>query len=107
MHKVQPIRRRRRRIIIIHGFYEAGHNQLRRLTLDPVSPDNDPGKSEYVDHRVVQGEYIEIDQENEEGENAKGANIPTRPTKEEYDRHQLNHWPYREWCPFCVKTAEG
>ena len=78
MQQVRPIRRRRRRM---HGFYEAGNNQLRRQTLDPVSPENDPGKSEDVDHRVVQGEYIEMDQENEEGENAKGANIPTRPTK--------------------------
>lgn len=51
----------------------------------------------------MQGEYIDIDQEAEEGEKAKGANVPTGPTREEYDRHQLNHWPYREWCPFCVK----
>lgn len=44
-----------------------------------------------------------MDQETEYGEKAKGANIPTRPTKEEYGSHQLNNWPYREWCPFCVK----
>ena len=44
-----------------------------------------------------------MNQEDEEGERVKGASIPTRPTQEEYDSHQLNHWPYREWCPFCVK----
>ena len=58
---------------------------------------------ENVDHRTANGEYIDVDQETEEGEDAKGAIIPTRPTKEEYDRHPLKHWPYREWCPFCVK----
>ena len=77
--------------MIIHGFYETGANHITRLSLDPVSPDNHPGNSENVDHRTVSGEYIDIDQETEEGEKAKGANIPTRPTKDEYDSHQLNH----------------
>ena len=87
----------------MHGFYEAGTSQLTRLALDPVSPESDPGNSEHVHHRTVSGEYLDMDQEAAEGENTKGANILPRPTKEEYDSHQLNHWPYREWCPFCVK----
>ena len=75
---------------------------MKILSLDPVSPENDPGNSDHMDHRTVNGEYIDVDQETEEGEKAKGANIPTRPTKAEYDSHQLKHWPYREGCPFCV-----
>ena len=27
---------------------------------------------------------------------------PHKPTKEEWERHQLTHTPYEAWCPHCV-----
>ena len=27
---------------------------------------------------------------------------PGSPTKEEYEKHQVDHLPYRSWCPWCV-----
>ena len=26
----------------------------------------------------------------------------SRPSKEEWGRHMLNHMPFRHWCPYCV-----
>ena len=28
---------------------------------------------------------------------------PVRPSKEEVDEHNRHHFPYRSWCPHCVK----
>ena len=28
---------------------------------------------------------------------------PGRPTRQEWEEHQLLHWPYRSWCKHCVR----
>ena len=29
---------------------------------------------------------------------------PTTPTQEEIDKHNIDHLPYRDWCPYCVEA---
>ncbi len=38
----------------------------------------------------------------EEGQDAKAACQPCKPTQEEVDLHNVTHVPFRNWCPFCV-----
>ena len=45
------------------------------------------------------------------GDDLEDATLPV-PARKEYtpcqredDEHELSHWPYRSWCPSCVKGA--
>ena len=31
--------------------------------------------------------------------------IPNTPSVEEYVKHQITHYPFKSWCPICVKNA--
>ena len=42
-----------------------------------------------------------IDQE--ESPDAIGVRKPTLPTQKEIDDHMLNHMPFRNWCPHCIR----
>ena len=66
-----------------HGFYGAG--MLRHL--DPVSPE----------------EASNGEEESYDKENVNRVNIPQEPTKKEYEEHMATHWPYRSWCPHCIR----
>ena len=33
------------------------------------------------------------------------GSVPKTPSLEEYTRHQVTHYPFKEWCPICVKNA--
>ena len=33
----------------------------------------------------------------------KMSRNPGRPTRQEWEEHQLLHWPYRSWCKHCVR----
>ena len=35
---------------------------------------------------------------------ARGMPAPKQPSKEDVARHNLNHLPYRSWCPHCVAS---
>lgn len=35
---------------------------------------------------------------------AKMRAVPTEPSKEERDRHNATHTPFREWCDICLKA---
>ena len=44
-------------------------------------------------------------QQSDDGEGwqvPKGLPEPTAPSRDLQLRHQLTHWPYANWCPFCV-----
>ena len=28
---------------------------------------------------------------------------PGKPTQREVDEHEISHYPFRSWCPYCVK----
>ena len=47
----------------------------------------------------------EADVMGDEGAGQRPVPVPSpgSHTKEEYERHCLTHYPYRNWCPFCVK----
>ena len=32
----------------------------------------------------------------------RGLPEPKPPSREDVRKHNLTHWPYRSWCPFCV-----
>ena len=31
--------------------------------------------------------------------------IPNTPSVEDYIKHQVTHYPFKAWCPICVKNA--
>ena len=43
-----------------------------------------------------------IDEEGEEGREATGLTSPMRVTKEEREKHERTHTPFRSWCRCCV-----
>ena len=44
-----------------------------------------------------------MDVEEETSPPRKVLRDPGEPTKAEWDEHRVDHYPYRSWCPFCVK----
>ena len=60
---------------------------------------------------LVLGDVLElkdesIDPEELNGDEARaipGQKIVYQPTKQEWDGHNRTHFPFRKWCPFCVK----
>ena len=47
-----------------------------------------------------------VDPEELQGNEAReipGQKIVYQPTKQEWDDHMRTHFPFRKWCPFCVK----
>ena len=45
-----------------------------------------------------------VDQENSESRDQKAEKTPKAPTREECEAHRLTHYPYRSWCPHCVRA---
>ena len=35
----------------------------------------------------------------------ESGSVPKTPSLEEYTKHQVTHYPFKEWCPICVKNA--
>ena len=40
----------------------------------------------------------------EEGIHMKFLKSPKLPTQREVDEHNVSHFPFRDWCPICVKA---
>ena len=40
--------------------------------------------------------------EDQEGRAARPIPAPAEPSKAEREAHEVSHWPYRSWCPYCV-----
>ena len=38
------------------------------------------------------------------GKTAKGLSLPTEPTSQERELHNLTHVPYQPWCTICVRA---
>ena len=70
----------------------------RSSLLYPVSPENAGESAEVMDE--------ELDEQGQERERVevKVRKDPGEPTKEEINRHNVTHLPYRSWCPICVKA---
>ena len=52
---------------------------------------------------VAQEDEDLIDKEEEEIKYIKAPRVPIAPSREEVARHRLTHYPFRDWCPHCVK----
>ena len=48
------------------------------------------------------GEHKEDDDE-EEADERRVMRDPGQPSAKEMEEHRIDHWPYRSWCPFCVR----
>ena len=38
-----------------------------------------------------------------EASRSRGLPVPRAPSQLEYEEHMLTHYPYRSWCPHCVR----
>ena len=54
--------------------------------------------------RKRKGDEEGAEEEGEEGREARRLPIPNGPSKEEREKHNLTHTPYRSWCPHCVRA---
>ena len=59
-----------------------------------AAEDTSSMKEELVDPDELQGN---------EARESPGQKIVYQPTKQEWDDHMRTHFPFRKWCPFCVK----
>ena len=59
-------------------------------------------RSEVQDMSDDEGE-VQRGDEQEKGRAAKPARHPGAPTTSEIAKHAVSHWPYRRWCPHCIR----
>ena len=76
---------------------EAGSGQASAF---PEVPGHPSAKSEEVKVREEELPEQEVDTEVVQ---AKCAKVPRQPTAEERRKHDLTHWPFRDWCEFCQR----
>jgi hypothetical protein len=73
-------------------------------TTDSVRP-SDAQKAKN-DERSQAGKIDDVEEEEEEHIKAKqvkrGSNVAL-PTEAEFDEHMISHYPFRNWCPHCVR----
>jgi hypothetical protein len=62
---------------------------------------DETGKSEHI---VEEGSEEEEDDCHDEGIHLKFLRCPKLPSQKEVDEHNVTHWPYRNWCPICIKA---
>ena len=59
-----------------------------------------------TDGNIGNGENINADEMNDGNiEIPRDPTIPHTLTVEEYIRHKITHYPFKAWCPICVKNA--
>ena len=66
------------------------------------SIDQAPLEADMEDLRFVPGDDVVHDDEGSASQLHRALPAPKPPSKEEVRKHNLTHWPYRSWCPFCV-----
>ena len=61
-----------------------------------------PGRSDQEE--LAEGdEESRMQEDEEEGREAKENRTGAQVSKKERERHELTHCPYRSWCPYCVQ----
>ena len=78
-------------------------SESRRRSRSPRNPRNSsqssrPRGSELTAPENTKDDETEIDI-------PESRSVPKTPSLEEYTKHQVTHYPFREWCPICVKNA--
>ena len=77
------------------GFSPAG----RGIEPESVRPE----KRTRIMGAVDENHQERWESEAEEEAEQRTLDIPDPPTKEEYERHQATHIPFRCWCEYCVR----
>jgi hypothetical protein len=57
-----------------------------------------------TDEHIVEEGSEEEDDCHDEGIHLKFLKCPKLPSQKEVDEHNVTHWPYRDWCPICIKA---
>ena len=52
---------------------------------------------------MMEAEEGEIEEEDHVGQEAKEVKFECMPCEKEVRLHNLNHIPFRSWCPYCVQ----
>ena len=65
-----------------------GSRNSRPQGLEPTAPESNQTKDEETE--------IDI---------PESGSVPKTPSLEEYNKHQVTHYPFKDWCPICVKNA--
>ena len=122
-HPISPIICPNLRGRIREGEEDGDNRNKRQRSRSPRrendNSENVANESEEIERNRMQSEDIKIecnksqeqnaDYEDEDSENEivipESERIPNTPSVEEYLRHQVTHYPFKAWCPICVKNA--
>ena len=61
-----------------------------------------PIDADEEDLRCIPGDDVEQDDEGAASQLHRALPEPKPPSRDEVRKHNLTHWPYRSWCPYCV-----
>ena len=73
-------------------------------TLFPNIDDKDVAEDDEVQHPAITSDDYDDLIVDEEVVEVKIKKKPYEPSKEERRKHNVCHYPYRNWCEFCVKA---
>ena len=83
-------------------------NDMACMLRDGVEPVEDEDVAKMMEdelEEIVAEDPKEESQESgeEEGRQVEMLPAPHTPSKQEIQEHEISHWPYRDWCPDCVR----
>ena len=63
------------------------------------------GWTTFEEHQEIPTQLESHDEEQQQGTKAKAVQAPKQPTpRQEIQKHNVTHLPYRNWCPICVQA---
>ena len=86
-----------RKAVLVFGEAEMDENLFRDEPEAKESENQDVNENESESKDFICGDCAG------EARKARMPADPGRPTQKEVDEHNLSHWPFRSWCPHCVK----
>eukprot|EP00435_Cladocopium_sp_Y103_P027107 s1055_g6.t1 len=71
----------------------------------PMSVGNSSGSQSRPEEQPqeMEDEVPELEVDEEESHSAGIQRTPILPTQSEIDEHNVTHFPFRAWCPFCIR----
>ena len=100
-HPISPIICPNLRGRIREGEEDRDNQNERKRSRSPRGPRENIRESEEPNEQENQ----EDSEHEEEIVIPESERIPNTPTVEEYTKHQVTHYPFKAWCPICVKNA--
>ena len=87
-----------------NGLSHLGETEMDVESESKMQSASSTDKTATQDTREEQGGQEGKDEdEEEEAQEPVTRKAPKGPTKEERERHEATHLPFREWCPHCVR----